>query len=68
MTREQAAKWHAALAASAGMLSGALSRGHRSQRLLQDIISMVRPAINEMEAAEQAMNPPLKPKRERVRV
>lgn len=68
MTREQAAKWHAALAASAGMLSGAMARGFKSQRLLQDIISMVKPALREMEAAENAMNPPPKPKRERVRI
>lgn len=67
MTREQAAKWHAALAASAGMLSGAIARGYKSKRLLQDVISMVRPAINEMEEAERAMEP-VKPKRERVRV
>jgi len=67
MTREQAAMWHSALASSAGMLSGALARGYKSKRLLQDVISMIKPALKEMEAVEKIMEHP-KPKRERVRV
>lgn len=49
MNREDAIRWHQALASSAGSLSGSLARGHHSRRLVQDILSMLRPVVREME-------------------
>lgn len=49
MTREDAARWHAALAASAGQLSGALARNSHSRRLVQNLLAMLRPVLREME-------------------
>lgn len=49
MTREDAARWHAALAASAGQLAGSLARRAHSKRLVEDLLSMLRPVIREME-------------------
>lgn len=78
MTREQATQWHAALAMSAGALSGALARRTHSRRLLDSILSTLRPVMREMEtdalqyqALEniekgQNIDPPEKPKVPRV--
>lgn len=52
MTREEAIRWHQAIAASAGMISGALARQSRSRRLVQDVLSLLRPVVKEMEQAE----------------
>lgn len=49
MTREDAMRWHAALASSAGQLSGALARKAYSRRMVQDLLAMLRPVIRELE-------------------
>lgn len=49
MTREDAIRWHQALAASAGALSGSIARKAHSKRLVQDLLSMLRPVLREME-------------------
>lgn len=70
MTREQAVIWHRQLAGAAGMLSGALARGYKSRRLLQDVLSMLKPAYLEMDKAEREweQHEPTPRKRERVRI
>ena len=52
MTKDEAQAWHAGLAAAAGMLSGALARGSYSRRLVQDVLSLVRPVAKAMEVDE----------------
>lgn len=52
MTKEEAAQWHASIAACAGMLAGSIARGYRSRRLVQDCLSLLRPTIKAMEIDE----------------
>lgn len=72
MTKEEALQWHAGIAAAAGMLSGAIARGYKSRRLVQDCLSLLRPVIKEMEidaltyaAEEKAASKPQRQKRTR---
>ena len=52
MTKEDALRWHAALASIAGQLSGALARGSWSPRLLNTSLAMLKPVVREMEIAD----------------
>lgn len=49
MTKGDAVRWHAALAAASGMLSGAIARNALSARLVQDAMSLVKPVVREFE-------------------
>lgn len=49
MTREDAVRWHAALASASGQLSGSIARRAHSRRLIQDLLAMLRPVLKEME-------------------
>jgi len=52
MTKGDAVRWHAALAAAAGMLSGAIARDALSARLVNSIASVVKPVLREIEIEE----------------
>jgi hypothetical protein len=49
MTKDEALRWHAALAAASGLLSGAIARNSQSHRLTESILSMLRPVVRELE-------------------
>jgi hypothetical protein len=49
MTKGDVIRWHAAIAAAGGMLSGAIARNALTVRLVQDALSLVKPVVREFE-------------------